>query len=338
MMDLMGQLGWMEDEGGEAGGGDCSGSGCIEMAFSGGSNLDRGPADPDVDEINRAIMVGRANNKGLPAAEFAAWLTFEIVSLGLMPPIGRTVRLPSAATRTLCFAAGTLVVTSEGNKPIETIEPGELVWSRDDASGEEGWKPVAQTFIKRQQPVLDLTLGSESFNVSAEHPFWTDEEEWAAAGALQPGDLVWSSGGWLEVQGVEEGKSTADVYNLEVEGFHTYFVGDSEVWVHNSCGGTAPVLAGKAGEAAVRSSYAIGDKVRIAINGRTRIPDGMTHRVLSEVKNVKSLSFSRQLRDFSDFAQLTGKRFDLFVRPTTRLSGPLQDAVRNGLINLRFIP
>lgn len=97
MMDLMGQLGWLEDEGGEAGGGDCAGSACIEMAFSGGANLDRGPADPDVDEINRAIMVGRANNKGLPAAEFSAELTFQIISFGLFPPVGRTVRLAPAA-------------------------------------------------------------------------------------------------------------------------------------------------------------------------------------------------------------------------------------------------
>ncbi len=243
----MGQLGWLEDEGGEVGGGDCSGSACIEMAFSGGSNLDRGPADPDVDEINRAIMVGRANNKGLPAAEFAARLTVEILFLGVLPPIGRTVRLAPGATRAVCFEAGTSVVTVDGKKPIETIEPGDLVWSRDENSGEATWKPVVQTYVRHEHATLRLLLGTEtsdeSLSVTAEHPFWRYRDGWVAAGALAPGDLVWSSGGWLEVRHVQDRQFRTTVYNLEVEGFHTYFVGDAEVWVHNTCLTAARELA-----------------------------------------------------------------------------------------------
>ena len=32
---------------------------------------------------------------------------------------------------------------------------------------------------------------------------------------------------------------THTTYNFEVEDFHTYFVGDSALWVHNMCGGDA---------------------------------------------------------------------------------------------------
>jgi hypothetical protein len=60
--------------------------------------------------------------------------------------------------------------------------------------------------------------------------------------------------------------------------------------------------------------------------------------VLSEVKNVTSMSYTRQLRDFAEYSQATGRRFDLYVRPDTRLSGPLADAIGDGLINLRYIP
>lgn len=95
---------------------------------------------------------------------------------------------------------------------------------------------------------------------------------------------------------------------------------------------------GAAGEAAVRGALQIGDKARIGINGRNRIPDGLTADVLTEVKNVNSLSFTRQLRDFADYAQDTGRQFDLFVRPDTRLSGPLQEAMEAGRVNLRLIP
>jgi hypothetical protein len=100
----------------------------------------------------------------------------------------------------------------------------------------------------------------------------------------------------------------------------------------------SPNALGRAGEAAVRGAFNIGDKTKILINGRTRIPDGLTNRVLSEVKNVKSLSFTRQLRDFADFAGKNNLRFDLFVRPNTQMSGPLMEAVEQGVINLRFIP
>jgi hypothetical protein len=52
---------------------------------------------------------------------------------------------------------------------------------------------------------------------------------------------------------------------------------------------------------------------------------------------VRSLSYTQQLRDYADFAQETGRRFDLYVRPDTELSKPLMDAVGAGHINLRFI-
>jgi hypothetical protein len=95
---------------------------------------------------------------------------------------------------------------------------------------------------------------------------------------------------------------------------------------------------GRAGEAAVRGAYDIGDKLSIEINGRVRIPDGLKLDTVSEVKNTGSLSFTQQLRDYSDFAQQNRMNFDLYTRPTTQLSGPLQDAISSGQINRLDIP
>jgi hypothetical protein len=96
--------------------------------------------------------------------------------------------------------------------------------------------------------------------------------------------------------------------------------------------------AGDAGEAAVRAVYDIGEKVAIKIGGRTRYPDGLLSGVLSEVKNVRSLSYTSQLRDYAAYASQNGLRFDLYVRPTTVLSGPLLDAIESGAINRVLIP
>ena len=95
---------------------------------------------------------------------------------------------------------------------------------------------------------------------------------------------------------------------------------------------------GRAGEDAVRAAYNIGKKQKFGINGRNRIPDGVTSTTLSEVKNVKSLSYTSQLRDFADIAKQQGLKYDLYVRPSTSLSGPLSQAIENGVINLKFIP
>jgi Restriction endonuclease fold toxin 7 len=103
-------------------------------------------------------------------------------------------------------------------------------------------------------------------------------------------------------------------------------------------GGMAPVELGQAGEAAVRAVADIGPKQAINVAGSKRVADGLTKEVLSEVKNVKSQSLTRQLRDFMTFAGQQGLRFDLWVRPSTQLSGPLNNAVKAGLINLRYIP
>ncbi len=92
---------------------------------------------------------------------------------------------------------------------------------------------------------------------------------------------------------------------------------------------------GKAGEDAVGLK---GPKTAIRVNGRTRIPDELTPTTLTEVKNVKVLSFARQLRDFNDFSQLSRRTFILYTRPSTTLSGSLQKAISQGQIIHRFIP
>jgi len=92
---------------------------------------------------------------------------------------------------------------------------------------------------------------------------------------------------------------------------------------------------GVAGEEAVGIT---GPKTSINVDGRTRIPDRLTGYTLEEVKNVKSLSFTRQLRDFQKYSQLRGLDFILYTRPNTILSSPLQQAIDNGLIIRKFIP
>lgn len=76
-------------------------------------------------------------------------------------------------------------------------------------------------------------------------------------------------------------------------------------------------------------------------NGGHRVPGILDEatRGIWEVKNVKSLWYPAQFRDDVAHVGANGMRFDLYVRESTRLTGPLQQAVDDGLINLiRGIP
>lgn len=100
------------------------------------------------------------------------------------------------------------------------------------------------------------------------------------------------------------------------------------------------VRLGRMGEDAVRASYNIGGKEFFFVNGRLRIADGLNRglKTLSEVKNTQSLSYTRQLRDYVDFAKSQGLQFNLYVRPGANLSAPLESAVKSGDIVLKDIP
>ncbi|WP_152622431.1 polymorphic toxin-type HINT domain-containing protein [Archangium violaceum] len=141
-----------------------------------------------------------------------------------------------------CFVAGTQVLTKEGPKPIEEVRPGDLVWSRSDETGATDWRPVVQTFITPDQPVLKLELIEEAsgqkseLGVTGEHPFWVKDLGWVGAGALQPGQRVASAhGGWLKVGTSTWEQTRTTVFNFEVAEYHTYFAGDLRAWVHNNC-------------------------------------------------------------------------------------------------------
>lgn len=148
-----------------------------------------------------------------------------------------------------CFAEGTAVETIDGQRPIESIRDGELVLSRDEATGAVAYKRVTAVHVKANSPLQELTLGTEGENsrlvTTPGHPFWVNGRGWTPAGALKRSDVLAShtktegrpiSGAAAPEVLVASTQSTTylgTVYNLTVADFHTYFVGTDGVWVHN---------------------------------------------------------------------------------------------------------
>jgi len=127
-------------------------------------------------------------------------------------------------------------------RPIESVEAGDLVWAMDPETGEEDWREVLETFV-HPDAVLEFAIedgtSTEVLTVTGGHPFWERERGWTSAGELLPGDEVFTSrGGWARIGGGTWIAGEQLVYNFEVEGAHTYFVGETGAWVHNSCTST----------------------------------------------------------------------------------------------------
>lgn len=57
-------------------------------------------------------------------------------------------------------------------------------------------------------------------------------------------------------------------------------------------------------------------------------------RTIGEVKNVKQLGLTNQLRDYILYAQKHGYTFDLYVRKSTVLTDELQQAEKAGLVKI----
>jgi RHS repeat-associated protein len=139
-----------------------------------------------------------------------------------------------------CFEGGTPVLTEDGPRAIEEIEVGTLVWARDQETGEPGWYPVVRRFERTAELVLAVELRtdetSEALSVTPGHPFFVREMGWTIAAELLPDDEVLTElGGWARVSSVVPAGEDVEVFNLEVEGAHTYVAGDLGVWVHNQC-------------------------------------------------------------------------------------------------------
>lgn len=152
----------------------------------------------------------------------------------------------------ICFAAGTLVHTKEGLKPIEEICIGDWVLSYPDdqtppprmrKEDEYTYRQVTRTLIHEGKPICEVTTinfasnAKEIVKVTPEHPFFVKHKGWTPASGMNFRSVLFAANfGNLVVAEVVNNDEKARVYNFEVEDFHTYYVGKLGAWVHNTCG------------------------------------------------------------------------------------------------------
>ncbi|GHE27425.1 hypothetical protein GCM10017673_31990 [Streptosporangium violaceochromogenes] len=168
------------------------------------------------------------------------------------------------------FTQGTEVLMADGTrKPIEEVKVGDRVIATDPETGKSEARTVTALItgsgdkdLVRIRIDVDGDGGDKVGRITATtaHPIWSvGESRWVEAGRLAAGALLLSAeGDHLEVLSVHRYRqSDQRVYNLTVEGIHTYYalVENQAILVHNS-GPCNPYIA-----AVRRSGNAIASRI-----------------------------------------------------------------------------
>ena len=143
-----------------------------------------------------------------------------------------------------CFKEGTLVacLDEDGNEtqlPIESVAVGTLVLAYDEATGEKAYKPVVQLFRNETKEWYHIFVNGEEIICTGGHPFYVANlDKFIPAKELKISDKLLLSNGKTVIIDSIEIKTLATpetTYNFEVADFHTYYVTDSNILVHNMC-------------------------------------------------------------------------------------------------------
>ncbi len=143
----------------------------------------------------------------------------------------------AASQNMACFIAGTMVLTTAGLMAIENIKAGDKIISTCPDTLETAEKTVLETYVRQVNTLVHLTINGEEIVTTDNHPFYVQGRGFIEAGNLLVGDKLVSVNGEdlvIEKFFIEECESPVTVHNFQVEDFHTYFVGDCAVWVHNA--------------------------------------------------------------------------------------------------------
>jgi uncharacterized protein YjbI with pentapeptide repeats len=136
-----------------------------------------------------------------------------------------------------CFIKGTPVLTPQGSRAIDSLEKGDLVLSKNLATGTLESRKVVRT-IKKWAPVclvIQMKNG-DHIETTPTHPIYLpDKKSWVSAESLSAGMWLSSVDGHPSVvESMSSRVCGAPSYDLEVEENHNYFVSDTGVLVHNN--------------------------------------------------------------------------------------------------------
>ncbi len=200
-----------------------------------------------------------------------------------------------------CFAKGTKVLMINGEKKnIEDIKAGDRILTR---KSEEDETLVEATVSKVHAARTDgYLILNGTLRVTPNHIMRVDNE-WKEAGSVQTGDIMESfEGKKVSVYSVEWQRGIKEVYNLEIETYHTYFA--DGLWVHNNKDGVD--------RSVFKDSAYWNPRITTDHNGQAKVtftlPDNLTTWVMNAVGSTRDTKVGDAMKEIS-------VQKDIVVRP-----------------------
>ena len=191
-----------------------------------------------MDGFDTIALVDKTFGKG-NIAELNAKLhksdAYNFFQLGVNVVAVLTVAMTSTMS---CFVAGTLVMTAAGVLAIERIKAGDVVLSAHQETFEVGHRKVLETYVREVDRLVHLVVNGETIITTFDHPFYVKDQGFMPATNLWIGaELIDRDDNILHVEEIYHEcleDETCTVYNFQVEEYHTYFVGEQGILVHNA--------------------------------------------------------------------------------------------------------
>lgn len=185
-------------------------------------------AGPDGVNTILYLIRGQEVNAGLSAMAMIPFYGDSILGVKLFKKIYRF-------NPCNCFASGTQVNTKDGLKPIEQIQVGDLVWSKNTDTGDQAYKRVEAVYTRETTETWNIHIGWEVLTTTDLHPFWIIGRGWVNAKDLRAGDQLEDEDGKpLTITDVVHKAEPMLLYNFSVEDYHTYYVSSLNILTHNS--------------------------------------------------------------------------------------------------------
>jgi hypothetical protein len=199
-----------------------------------------------------------------------------------------------------------LVETKDGLRPIEELQVGDLVLSRDTDTGETAFKAITDLIPRHDRVIWEVSLygadgETELFETTDDHPWWIAGIGWKTTEELSPNmSVVTADGRGMVIASIIQTKRNDATYNITVADFETYFVGKQQVLVHNcnlrmKGNGDARRVAGTDQE--VKSTVAQIDNVEDLKCAQCKLKDSIKNRRDENKRNDRNSSETRRHND-----------------------------------------
>ena len=223
---------------------------------------------------------------GAIAAGIGAVGKFAVAGVNSLRRSGKFAKI----LKNVCFVAGTAILMADGaSKDIEDVQVGDRVATYDQQSRQTTVGTVSRVFVSDADGVYELTFeDGDKVEATAEHPFFVLDRGWVAAGSLQIGDGVLEPGGdSVRLESKEYRPGHRKVFNFEVDGTHTYFVGNGKL-VHNKC------LLGRRGGQAHRDTTAAVEADATLVHDTHVAGGSLKERLVKQVRRYPDIAYAEE--------------------------------------------